>query len=268
MRLRCDSFAALWCRRVRVAVQLLRMTGLEIVVLVSLICVMAALYASVGHGGASGYLAVMALLGVTAVLMRPSALILNVLVAALATIAFYRAGFFRWNLLWPFLVTSIPCAYFAGSYSINEPTFKWLVAATLVIAAVRMIMPQRDHAIRPMPIPLAALLGGLIGALSGLVGVGGGIFLTPLMILCGWATPREAAAVSAPFILLNSLAGLGGLLSIGIVVEPWLWWAAAAAVIGGLVGSHWSIRSASQLWLRRALGVVLLVAACKFVITS
>ena len=142
------------------------MTGVEIVILVSLICVMAALYASVGHGGASGYLAIMALLGVSAALMRPSALILNVLVAALATIMFVRAGFFRWQLLWPFLITSIPCAFLAGSYSINEPTFKRLVAATLVIAAVRMFMPQRDAVIRPLPIPLAAVIGGLIGVLS------------------------------------------------------------------------------------------------------
>ena len=244
------------------------MTGFEIVILVSLICVMAALYASVGHGGASGYLAIMALLGVSAALMRPSALILNVLVAALATTMFVRAGFFRWQLLWPFLITSIPCAFLAGAYSINEPTFKRLVAATLVIAAVRMFMPQRDAVIRPLPIPLAAVIGGLIGVLSGLVGIGGGILLTPLRILCRWATPREAAAVSAPFILLNSLAGLGGLLSIGLVVEPWLWWASAGAIVGGLIGSRWSIRSGSQLWLRRALGIVLLVAAFKFVITA
>ena len=131
-----------------------------------------------------------------------------------------------------------------------------------------MFMPQRDAVIRPLPIPLAAVIGGLIGVLSGLVGIGGGILLTPLMILCRWATPREAAAVSAPFILLNSLAGLGGLLSIGLVVEPWLWWASAGAIVGGLIGSRWSIRSGSQLWLRRALGIVLLVAAFKFVITA
>jgi uncharacterized membrane protein YfcA len=235
------------------------MTGFEIVILVSLICVMAALYASVGHGGASGYLAIMALLGVSAALMRPCALILNVLVAALATIMFVRAGFFRWQLLWPFLITSIPCAFLAGAYSINEPAFKRLV---------RMFMPQRDAVIRPLPIALAAFIGGLIGVLSGLVGIGGGILLTPLMILCRWATPREAAAVSAPFILLNSLAGLGGLLSIGLVVEPWLWWASAGAIVGGLIGSRWSIRSGSQLWLRRALGIVLLVAAIKFVVTA
>ncbi|MDA0214504.1 MAG: sulfite exporter TauE/SafE family protein [Planctomycetota bacterium] len=240
------------------------MTGFEMFFLVSLICLMAALYASVGHGGASGYLAIMALFGMSAALMRPSALTLNVLVASIATIMFVRAGFFRWQLLWPFLITSIPCAFLAGAYSISEPTFKRLIAATLIIAAARMFLSQREAVIRP----LAAVIGGLIGILSGLVGIGGGILLTPLMILCRWATPREAAAVSAPFILLNSLAGLGGLLSIGLVVETWLWWASAGAVIGGLIGSRWSIRSGSQLWLRRALGVVLLVAAFKFVVTS
>ena len=115
---------------------------------------------------------------------------------------------------------------------------------------------------------VTAITCSILIGLSGLVGIGGGILLTPLMILCRWATPREAAAVSAPFILLNSLAGLGGLLSIGLVVEPWLWWASAGAIVGGLIGSRWSIRSGSQLWLRRALGIVLLVAAFKFVITA
>ncbi|MSQ91276.1 MAG: sulfite exporter TauE/SafE family protein [Phycisphaerales bacterium] len=244
------------------------MTGLEVAILVSLICLMAALYASIGHGGASGYLAVMALLGVTAIVMRPSALMLNVLVATLATVAFVRAGHFRWSLLWPFLITSIPCAFLAGGYSINEPLFKRLVAATLLIAALRMFMPAREVVIRPLSIPIAAISGALIGGLSGLVGVGGGILLTPLMVICRWATPREAAAVSAPFILLNSLAGIAGLLSIGFTVEPWLWLAAIAALVGGTVGARWSIQSASQLWLRRALGVVLLIAAIKFVITS
>lgn len=244
------------------------MTGIEVAILVALVGVMAALYASVGHGGASGYLAVMALVGVSAVVMRPSALILNVLVATLATIAFIRAGHFRFSLLWPFLVTSIPCAYFAGSHSIGDPTFKLLVAATLVVAAARMFMPAREAAIRPLSKPIAALAGALIGALSGLVGVGGGILLTPLMVLCRWATPREAAAVSAPFILFNSVAGLAGLFSIGFTVDPWLWFAALAAIVGGAVGARWSVRSASQLWLRRALGLVLLIAAFKFVVTS
>ncbi|MSQ91270.1 MAG: sulfite exporter TauE/SafE family protein [Phycisphaerales bacterium] len=243
------------------------MTGIEVGLLIGLIAVMAALYASVGHGGASGYLAVMAVLGISAAVMRPSALILNVFVATLATIAFVRAGHFRWTLLWPFLVTSIPCAYLAGSHAINEPTFKRLVAASLVIAALRMFAPVREVAIRPLSIPIAATSGAIIGLLSGLVGVGGGILLTPLIILCRWATPREAAAVSAPFILLNSLAGLAGLLSIGFTIEPWLWWAAISAIVGGTIGAHWSIKSASQLWLRRALGVVLVIAACKFVIT-
>ncbi len=240
----------------------------ELAILVGLICAMAALYASVGHGGASGYLAVMALVGVSSVVMRPSALILNVLVATLATIAFMRAGHLRWNLLWPFLITSIPCAFFAGSYAVNEPTFKRLVAATLFIAALRMFMPQRETTTRALSIPIAALCGALIGVLSGLVGVGGGILLTPLMILARWSSAREAAAVSAPFILLNSLAGLAGLLTVGFTVESWLWWAAAVAIIGGFAGARWSLQSASQLWFRRALGVVLLIAAFKFVVTS
>ena len=243
------------------------MTGSELVVLVALIGAMAALYASVGHGGASGYLAAMALLGVSSAVMRPSALILNVLVATLATMAFARAGHFRWRLLWPFLVTSIPCAFLAGMSSLTEPTFKRLVAASLVVAAVRMFVRPRESQTRPLSAAVAAIAGALIGVLSGLVGIGGGILLTPLMILCRWASPREAAAVSAPFIVLNSLAGLAGLFQSGFRLEPWFGWIAAAAVIGGIVGSQCSLRLASQLWLRRVLGFVLLIAAFKFVIT-
>ena len=236
-----------------------------LVLFILLVGVIAALYASVGHGGASGYLAIMALFGVSAVFMRPSALILNIAVSALATFAFVKAGHFRWRLLWPFIVTSIPFAYWGGTLAIDETVFKILVAATLLLAAVRLFMPQKIIATKPLVTVDALACGAAIGFLSGLVGVGGGIFLTPLLILCAWATPREAAAVSAPFIFLNSIAGLVGLMSHNVSFPDWLWWTCASAVVGGWLGAKWSAETASQTRLRVILGFVLLVAAVKFV---
>jgi uncharacterized membrane protein YfcA len=236
-----------------------------LVLFILLVGVVAALYASVGHGGASGYLAIMALFGVGAAFMRPSALILNIAVSALATFAFVKAGHFRWRLLWPFIVTSIPFAYWGGTLAIDETAFKILVAATLLLAAVRLFMPQKTIASKPLVTVDALACGATIGFLSGLVGVGGGIFLTPLLILCAWATPREAAAVSAPFIFLNSIAGLVGLMSQSVSFPDWLWWTCASAIIGGWFGAKWSADTASQTGLRLMLGFVLLIAAVKFV---
>ena len=236
-----------------------------LVLFILLVGVIAALYASVGHGGASGYLAIMALFGVSAMFMRPSALILNIAVSALATIAFVKAGHFRWRLLWPFIVTSIPFAYWGGTLAIDETAFKILVATTLLLAAVRLFMPQKSFAIKPLVTVDALACGAAIGFLSGLVGVGGGLFLTPLLILCAWATPREAAAVSAPVIFLNSIAGLVGLMSQSVSFPDWLWWTCAAVIVGGWFGAKWSADTASQTGLRVMLGFVLLIAAVKFV---
>ena len=240
-------------------------TDFALVTFIVLLGIIAALYASVGHGGASGYLAIMALFGVSAAFMRPSALVLNIMVAALATFAFVKAGHFRWRLLWPFILTSIPFAYWGGTLAIQESAFKILVAATLLLAAARLFLPQRTSTIKPLVIVDALACGATIGFISGLVGVGGGIFLTPLLILFAWATPREAAAVSAPFIFLNSIAALGGLMNQSVEYPPWLWWAGAAVVIGGWFGATYSARASSQTGLRILLGCVLLIAAVKFV---
>ena len=139
------------------------------------------------------------------------------------------------------------------------------MAATKLLAAIRLFMPQKDFSIKPLVVVDALACGAAIGFLSGLVGVGGGIFLTPLLILCAWATPREAAAVSAPFIFVNSIAALGGVIRQSVEYPPWLWWACAAAIVGGWFGSTYSARASSQWGLRILLGCVLLIAAVKFV---
>lgn len=234
------------------------------VAMVLLMGVIAALYAGVGHGGASGYLGIMAIFGVVPSVMRPSALVLNVLVSAIATMAFARRGQVGWKMLLPFAAASVPAAFFGGRRTLSDPAFRWVVAVALLLAALRLVAPERSRTTRPLPLPLAFCVGAAIGLLSGLVGVGGGVFLTPLLILCAWSTPREAAALSAPFILVNSVAGFAGMATQGVAVAPWLWWAAPVVAVGGWWGAAWGAGSASQAMLRRLLGVVLAVAAVKF----
>jgi uncharacterized membrane protein YfcA len=230
----------------------------------------AALFSSVGHAGASGYLAVMGLLSMAPAVMRPTALALNILVAGIGTLRFARAGLFRWDAFWPFALTSVPAAFLAGTLQLPAAVYQALVAAVLAIGGVQLI--RRAHAgakaeaARAAPgVPVARGLacGVLIGTLAGLTGTGGGIFLTPILLFLGWVATRHAAAVTAPFVLLNSLAGLAGQ---AVVVERLptalpLWLAAVAA--GALLGTQLGTRWFSVAALRRALGVVLLVAAAK-----
>ena len=230
--------------------------------------VVAALYATVGHGGASGYLAVMALAGFEAAAMKPTALVLNVVVSLVGTGVFVRAGHFAWRLFWPFAVVAAPFAYWGGGWQLSADVFRGLVAAALVFAAVRLFLPGTMGGAerRPPPVWGIVVAGAAIGFVSGLIGVGGGIFLTPLILFFRWAEPKTAAAVSAPFIFVNSLAGLlghGG--SLGQLPASWPW-LAVAATAGGLLGARWGSRVARPAQLRPALALVLLVAALKLVI--
>jgi len=228
-----------------------------------LILVAALLYSCVGHAGASGYLAAMALAGVAEQVMKPTALTLNIAVALIATFQFARAGAFSWRLFWPFAVASIPLAFVGGHIQLSGPIYRAILAVALLVAAVRLIVAWPARPTRSLPIPIAIVCGGAIGLLSGMVGVGGGIFLSPLILLAGWADVRTTAGVSAAFILVNSIAGLAGDLRVsGSLpgVAP-LW--AVAAVTGGLTGSYLGSRRLSLPALRRVLAVVLVVAAAK-----
>jgi len=224
----------------------------------------AILYSSVGHGGASAYLAVMALAGFAPEVMRPCALWMNLAVSAIATFAFLRAGHFRFRLFWPFAVTAIPMAWIGGGLHVRSGIFFLLVGLSLAAAAIRLFLPERNGTQRPLNIGLAMSCGVVIGLLSGLVGIGGGIFLTPLLLLAGWAAPREAAAVSAPFILVNSAAALagiaGGAAALPAAFPMWL----AAAVAGGMAGAFCGSHLARPAWLRPVLGAVLIIASAKF----
>ncbi len=231
----------------------------------------ALLYSSVGHAGASGYLAAMALCGVAPAVMKPSALVLNVLVAAIATVQFYRAGRFSFPLFWPFAVASVPLAFVGGALTLPGIFYRPAVGLVLLFAAYRLLCVPREADEKPetkaVPLYSALASGAGIGLLSGLTGTGGGIFLSPLLLFMGWAETRESAGVSAAFILVNSIAGLAGLLT-GLVVLPRavpLW--AVAAVSGGLLGSGLGSRYLKSHVLRRLLAAVLVVAGAKLILT-
>lgn len=229
----------------------------------------AALYSSVGHGGASGYLAVMALAGLVPQEMKPTALSLNILVASIATFRFYRADCFSWSTFWPFALASVPFAFIGGAFTLPGPLYKQFVGVVLLFAAFQLFRyTHRTKQVSPKQAPfiLAIFFGALIGLLSGLTGVGGGIFLSPLLLFMGWADPRKTAGVSAAFILVNSVAGiLGHYTSVKYLPSAIAFWA-VAAVAGGVVGSGLGSRRFSTMTLRRVLAVVLAIAGLKFMI--
>lgn len=227
----------------------------------------AALYSSVGHAGASGYLGVMALAGLSAATARPNALLMNVAVAALATWRFGRVpGLFRWRLFWPFALGSVPASWLGGVTPLHERPFRLAVGLVLLFAAGRMLWraPRVEAPLESAPPLLPSLLiGGAIGLLSGWVGVGGGIFLSPLLIGLGWASTRQASAVAAPFILVNSAAGLAGLGAAASAASPQLALWIPGVVFGGWIGASYGSRRGSSRALRRLLAAVLVLAGGK-----
>lgn len=245
------------------------MDAVTIGVLAVLILVAAGLYGSVGHGGASAYLAAMALAGIVPEVMRPTALALNIAVASISFFKFYRAGGFSWRLFWPFAVTSIPFAFLGGMLGLPGAIYKPVVGLVLLYAAVRLFIVLKSSAgseIRPLPIWAALAIGAGLGLLSGLVGVGGGIFLSPLLILMGWADTRQTAGISALFIVVNSVAGLLGQLASLSNIPPAISFWALAAVIGGWVGAEYGSRRLNTTALRRLLSVVLVIAGVKLIL--
>lgn len=230
----------------------------------------AAIYSSVGHGGASGYLAVLSFFAISHEAMAASALCLNLLVAGLAFWIYFKAGHFNWNLTWPFVIASIPAALLGGFMTIPPRVYAGLLAAALSFAAFRLIWnidKNGAFAVAGAPSPKVTVpAGGLLGILSGMVGVGGGIFLSPILILFRWADPKTTAATSAFFIWVNSMSGLfGRFLRGGFEFTPVLSLMVAAAFFGGLFGSRLGARFLSGLWLRRILGLVLFLAVFKLI---
>jgi uncharacterized membrane protein YfcA len=228
------------------------------------IAVAAALYSSVGHGGASAYIALMALIGLAPEEIRPAALVLNILVAGLGAFRYLRAGRFDWNVFWPFAITAIPAAFLAGRIEVSDEIFRPLLAVALAAAALRyLVWPQVD-AVKPSVAPskrVALPVGLALGALAGLTGIGGGVYLSPLLVFAGWSDPQRATGIAACFIVVNSVAGLAGRVSSLTLLPDYVPWLALAAIGGALIGTSWSLKGLDKRGVLRALGVVLGLAA-------
>jgi uncharacterized membrane protein YfcA len=228
-------------------------------------------YAAVGHGGASAYLAALALAGIAPAEMRPVALALNILVSSLASWKFYRAGHFRWRLFWPFAAAAIPLAYAGGAITLPGQAYKVLVGIVLVYAAWQLWRSARAgeemREVREPPLAAAMAIGGAMGLLAGLTGVGGGIFLSPLLLMLGWAGTKQTSAVAAPFILVNSVAGLAAIfVTKGVALPSYVWFLAPAVLAGGWLGAEYGSRRFANPVVRRALAVVLAAAGVKMVL--
>jgi len=241
-----------------------------ILFLAVLIFAAAVLYSSVGHGGASGYLAAMALFGIAPLEMKPAALTLNILVASITTTKYIRAGRFSWPLFWPFALASVPFAYAGGLFNLPGIYYKPVIGVVLIYAAYRFLKDAGsvDYEIKSPLIPVVVLSGACLGFFSGLMGVGGGIFLSPLLIFLQWEEVKKVSGIVAAFILVNSIAGLLGFISSKTPQLPEglpIW--AIAAVIGGYIGAEYGSKRLASPMIKRILSLVLLVAGIKMIAT-
>lgn len=232
--------------------------------LAAAIFAVAVLYSAVGHAGASGYIAVLTLFGFGVEVIRPTALTLNILVAAIGFIQWWRGGLFVWSLFWPLALFSVPAAFLGGWLYVPSAYLKVLLGLVLWFSAWRLLYRKVDPqgVVRP-PRPMAVASGAGIGFLSGLTGTGGGIFLTPLMLFCRWAKVREAAAVSSLFILVNSSSGLAGYAQSGRELPDVAWPLAVVVAVGGFIGARLGSRHLPPRGMAMLLAVVLVIAGTK-----
>lgn len=230
-----------------------------------LLPVVAFLYASVGHGGASGYLALMAIFSFAPETMKPTALLLNLFVAGIAFYHYYQAGFFNKKLFLSFAVASIPLAFIGGMIEVDATIYKKILAVLLIFAILKMlnVFGKETEYIKSVKLWQGLLVGGVIGFFSGLIGIGGGVILTPIILLLHWGKMKEAAAVSALFIWVNSAAGLIGQVSSGIEISSQSFVLVAIALIGGFFGSYYGSKKFNNTLLRYMLAFVLIIASVK-----
>ena len=227
----------------------------------------AVLYSSVGHAGASSYIALMALFGIAPAVMRPTALALNVLVASLASARYVRAGLFRWRIVWPFMIGAVPFAFLGGAVQIPGAYYRPIVGVVLLLSGARLLWPSElatNKEPSDPPVWAGVLFGAAIGLLAGLTGTGGGIFLSPLILFAGWSGTKTASGVAAVFILFNSIAGLAGNMAIVRALPPDLPYYAIAVLLGAVIGTTLGIRWRPPVVLK-ALGVVLVIAGVKMI---
>lgn len=231
------------------------------------LAIIAFLYSSVGHGGASGYLALMAIFAVPVVIMKPSALLLNVFVSSISFLFYYKMNFFRPKLFFPFAIASVPAAFLGGYISLDNAIYKAILGVVLVFAALRLLgfFSSKEKEPTPINIPLALVFGATIGLLSGMLGIGGGIILSPILLLLGWATIKEAAAISSLFIFVNSVAGISGYVFGGKSFPIESLYFVPVAILGGMLGAYYGSGSFSNKTLKYVLGSVILLASVKLI---
>lgn len=235
-----------------------------------LLFVVAFLYASVGHGGASGYLALMAIFSVAPEVMKPTALLLNLFVSLTAFVQYYRGGHFKWKIFWPLALFSMPFAFLGGMINIEAGIYKKMLGLLLLIPVARFVFFRntRVDEIKPVKPMLSGVIGAGIGWLSGLIGIGGGIILSPILLLLKWTDQKQTAAISALFIFVNSFAGLMGQVSKGVTFTPDMAAWVAIAFAGGLAGAYLGALKFNQNILKYSLAAVLVVASYKLIFTA
>lgn len=224
-------------------------------------------YASVGHGGASGYLALMALFSFSPETMRPTALVLNIFVSGVAFYQFYRNGYFQWKLFWPFAAASIPFAFIGGLISVDEHIYKRILGVLLLFAVARFLGfgIYAERKIKKRILLISIIIGAIIGLFSGMIGIGGGIILSPLILLLGWADLKQTAAISALFIFVNSISGLAGLVVNDVQFNSLMWTMLIVAFVGGILGSYFGANKFNNNKLKYALSLVLFIASVKLI---
>lgn len=243
---------------------------LDMPVLLLLLPIIAFLYASVGHGGASGYLALMSIFSFPMTYMKPTALVLNILVSAISFYFYFREKQFKWKLFWPFAITSIPFSFLGGFLKIDTFYYKIILATVLAFAVLRLLgfFGKENNTIREINLPVALTVGAIIGFLSGLLGIGGGIILSPVLLLLGLANMKQAAAVSAIFILVNSISGLFGFASQGGTLPASSGILIATVFIGGIFGGYYGSSKFNSVVLKNVLAAVLGIAIFKLYTTA
>jgi len=248
------------------------MTIADIILACSLFFIIAILYSSVGHAGSSGYLALMALLSFAPETIKPTSLVLNIIVASIASVKYLKEGCYDKKILLPFILSSIPMAFLGGYITLNPKYFKLVAGLFLIVAATLLVVREysksKESEIRKMPLPFGLGIGAVIGIISGLIGVGGGIFLSPIIISLNWTTVKKASGIAAMFILCNSVAGLSGHLAGLNKVDHYIIYWIPAVVLGGLLGSHLGTVKLNTKVIIACLFLVLLTAGLKFLLVN
>ena len=241
-----------------------------VIIFYILLFLVAFLYSSVGHGGASGYLALMALFSISPEVMKPTALVLNLFVSLTSFIQFYRGKHFNWKIFLPFAVASVPMAYIGGLVTVEAEVYKKILGVLLLLPIIRFVFFAnfKVEELRKPNLFLSVLIGAIIGFLSGLIGIGGGIILSPILLLMKWTDMKQTAAISALFIFVNSLSGLAGQLTRGITFSADMYAYVAIAFAGGIAGAYYGSLKFNPGILKYLLSAVLVVAAYKLLFTT